>query len=301
MLKRRPAVAILTGLLAFLLGPIPHAAFWQYCLEWWPSRIWAGYVTTVPHTTYTRVAGAWTVPYVSRVRPPHSLHRSRVVEWIGIGGWTGTGLIQVGTTQVVSKHHHSLRSNVFWEILPAPAVILRHFSVPPGDRLAASIVADQDHWWTITIKDRTTQQMFTTMQRYTGSTQSAEWIVEDPTIIEREGQGGKRHQWFATLARFSPPVPFQHLRVNGRTPELTGDERIEMVSGQQLLALPSLPSRTRNGFSVAYGAVMPAPPPASSSWPTSRIRRALYAEHAIAPKRVPVSMGGPSAWSDYSL
>ena len=58
------------------------------------SRNWSGYTAT--NGTFTSVAGSWTIP-----SPTGTGHTTVDATWVGIGGVSGTDLIQAGTQDVL--------------------------------------------------------------------------------------------------------------------------------------------------------------------------------------------------------
>ncbi len=172
-------VAVTLGLPLLLGGT--SAAWAATTLEsghpvvWWSAANWSGYVVT-DTAPYTRVTGEWVVPRIANTLEP-----TASAAWIGIGGWSGNGLIQAGTSQNVRADGHA-HFDAWWEILPATATVIPGFVVKPGDQMFASIVQNSHgQWWTISLDNLTTGQLFSTVQRYHGLETSAEWVLEMPT------------------------------------------------------------------------------------------------------------------------
>jgi len=97
------------------------------------------------------------------------------------------------------------------------------------------------------VSNDSTGQTFTTDQSYSGPAQSAEWIVEAPTLVS----AGTTF----TLGNYSPAVTFSNLATTGAPTSLYG---VVMVQGGVPVSLPS--AWVPNGFTVAYGSVVPTPP-----------------------------------------
>lgn len=251
-IRSRPGARSLALAALLAISPIPAATapnspgavrstpgFVAGPLGWYSSN-WAGYI--VSGGTYTSVAGQWTVP---RVYP--MTHNASSGLWIGIDGVHDGHLIQVGTEQ--DFRDGAPRYFAWWEILPAPAVLITSFAVRPGDRIQASITKVGTGRWRITIRDAAGGS-FSTIRSYTGRGGSAEWIEESPFV------GGS----IAPLARVGTAT-FDHALVNGANPRLTATEGGVLLRGSLRLATPSVPDADRDGFNVRRGAVAPSPPP----------------------------------------
>jgi hypothetical protein len=204
----------------------------------WYSSNWAGYVTR--STTFTRVSGEWTVPSVSTSQSGYS------AVWLGIGGVSEHELIQVGTMQNVVAGRARYRA--WWEILPAPAVEIRAFSVHPGDHITATVWKVSGTTWRISISNRG-HGSFTITRTWGGDGSSAEWIVEAPTVNWRQSR----------LARFSL-VTFDHVKANGSSPRLTSSQSGALIQSGVRVATPSAPDAERDGFAVRRSSSAPPAP-----------------------------------------
>ncbi len=127
---------------------------------------------------YTAVSGDW----IADSPTTSGSAASYDANWIGIGGITGSDLIQVGINNAVSANG-KVTTQVFYEMLPAPSVTIVSFKVVPGDSITASITETATNAWTITLTDVTQNETFTKDVSYTSSLSSAEWIEEDPSDI----------------------------------------------------------------------------------------------------------------------
>ena len=206
----------------------------------WASTNWSGYAVT--GSTYRSIAGSWVVPAVTTVHGPEYSST-----WVGIDGLNNSDLIQTGTEQDASKKGSSY--NAWWEILPAPETPIPNMAIHPGDHMSGSIVNNGNGTWTISLTDQTTGQHFTTTQSYSGPAQSAEWIMEAPTI------GGH----VATLAHYGE-TSIKPDTVNGQSPQFVIHDAGVMIQKNVQVSTPSAPNASGNGFNVAYGATAPAPP-----------------------------------------
>ena len=203
----------------------------------WYSSNWAGYVSE--RGPFTSVTGHWTVPSVSTAWYGFS------AVWLGIGGVSENDLIQVGTEQ--DSRNGRTYYSAWWEILPAPATRIS-MTVRPGDKVTASIVKVGGRSWKISISIAG-RGSFTTTRTYNGSADTAEWIVEAPTVGWRT----------APLAHHSR-VRFDVLRANKLNPRLSSSQSGAMVQRGVRVATPSIPDPQRDGFAVARSASAPPAP-----------------------------------------
>lgn len=138
------------------------------------STNWAGYAATTGK--FTTVSGSWTVPKVTG----NSSTTSGDATWVGIGGLSGTDLIQTGTFNTVAPDG-TVSTFAFYELLPASSLEIRSLAVHSGDSMLANISEQSNNQWSISITDTTTGQNYTTIVAYNSTHSSAEWIEEDPS------------------------------------------------------------------------------------------------------------------------
>ncbi len=204
------------------------------------SSNWSGYIAG--GGLYSAVSGSFTVPSLEG----STLANNGVGEWIGIGGVQAGTLIQAGIGEFPDPTDPNLfYTQPFWEVYPAPANTITGFSVTPGDQVTVTIAEISGSDWSITVKNDTNGETFTTDQTYSGSTSTAEWIVEAPTI----------NGSLIPLAPYSPDVSFTGLSTVGPTAAMIRDV---MVQNYMLVSTPSV--QTSTGFNVAYGDVAPPGP-----------------------------------------
>jgi Peptidase A4 family len=204
----------------------------------WASSNWSGYAVT--GSGYNSVTAKWIVPAVTASRK--ATYSS---DWVGIDGYNNSDLIQTGTES--DYYNGSAHYAAWWEILPAAETVIPSITVKPGDTVTASISRRSGSSWTITITDG--GKSFTTTQTYTGPQTSAEWIEEAPTV------GGR----VAPLANYGQTT-FDPGTVNGANPLLNPSEAGVMVQKRVQVSTPSNPDGDTDGFNIAYGAAVPAPP-----------------------------------------
>ena len=207
----------------------------------WASSNWSGYAVT--GGTYHAITGSWIVPPVSTT---HGKTYSST--WIGIDGFNNQDLIQTGTEQDAAKSGNSYYA--WWEILPAAETTIPNMTIHPGDHMTASITDNGNGTWTISLRDVTTAQSFTTTQAYTGPGQSAEWIMEAPTLGNKVSQLADYG-----LATITPDT------VNGVSPNFAlSDAGVMFQKHTGQVSTPSVPNAVNDGFDTAYGAVAPPAP-----------------------------------------
>jgi hypothetical protein len=142
-----------------------------------PARIqdtssnWSGYVAT--GGTYTSVTGTWIVPTVS------ATSSGADATWVGIGGVTGTDLIQAGTQATVTGSG-AVTYSAWTEILPDYARPTP-LEVNPGDSITVTITEQTSGVWLIIMVNNTTRDSYEKTLRYDSSRSSAEWIQEAPS------------------------------------------------------------------------------------------------------------------------
>ena len=215
------------------------------------SQNWSGYnqgSEALGGKLFHEVAGDWTVPTPNPHRAGEAEYSS---DWIGIGGGCvdagctigDNTLIQTGTEQDIASN--GTRSYTAWyELIPAPEMVIASLPVHPGDRMHADIaenVAGSDVW-TIVLTDRTTGRTFKTTTPYSSSQLTAEWIQERPTLI---GAGGTT---LAPLPKLTNPA-FDLGKVNNAAAGLKVAQEIQMTNASGVvIGTPSAPDRDTDGF-----------------------------------------------------
>ncbi len=142
---------------------------------------WAGYTVaqsfSEPKPVVTGVSGSWVVPQVQI-----SQTDTYSAIWVGIGGFFGHSLIQIGTEQdtIGGKAHYF----AWYELLPGPSVQILAMAISPGDEITASISLDNTllNLWLVQVADLTTGERFSQYFIYNSSRYSAEWVVERPDV-----------------------------------------------------------------------------------------------------------------------
>jgi hypothetical protein len=142
-----------------------------------PARItdtssnWSGYVAN--GGTYTSVTGTWVVPQVAATTTGAD------ATWVGIGGVTGTDLIQAGTQATVTGDG-SVTYSAWTEILPDFSRTTP-LQVAAGDTVTVTIAEQTNGVWLIVMVNNTTSDSYEKTLRYDSSRSSAEWVQEAPS------------------------------------------------------------------------------------------------------------------------
>lgn len=206
---------------------------------------WAGYVKTT-NGPFSNVTSVWTVPASLGC----ILGDTYASAWIGIDGFFNGDLIQIGTESSCISGSPAYKA--WWEILPAATTNIPD-TVSAGDTMSAEIKKNSTNW-TLTLKNLSRGWTFSTNQAYSGPQNSAEWIMEAPTI------GGTQ----ATLTDYDH-VTFMNNTVNTINPTHSyNTESVNMINNGITFSTPSFPNRNLNAFNIAYGSVQLASP--SGSW-----------------------------------
>ena len=127
--------------------------------------------------------------------------------------------------------------------------------VSAGDVMHASIseTSAAPEVWTITLKDLTRHESYSTTVPYSSSQDTAEWIEETPLVIDTNGG-------FAPLPN-ATPAHFDLARTNGAAAGLKSSEQIDLVdSNGKVIGAPSAPDSDADGFNdCAWAGSCPAP------------------------------------------
>jgi hypothetical protein len=195
------------------------------------------------------IAGQWTVPKATQHTKGQAEYSS---DWIGIGGGcvdsgctvSDSTLIQTGTEQDVSSSG-AASYDAWYELIPAPSLTITNMTIKPGNRMSASIaqVASGVELWTITIKDLSTGQSYSTTVPYPSTMDTAEWIEETPLILGTNAG-------FAALPNLTSPR-FDLAKTNGAPAGLKPSEEMQLVnSSGSVIGDPSAPDPDHDGFSA---------------------------------------------------
>jgi peptidase A4-like protein len=147
------------------------------------SAHWSGYAvnTSAP---YTSASGTFQVPSVTYDGLANSTEY--VSDWVGIGGYGDSTLIQLGSMEIASTSD-AVSYLVWYELYPAGTQLIP-YSVKPGDVITASLQCtaacspSSVQTWQLSMSDQTAGWSWTQSFQYQSSMASAEWIIEAPGL-----------------------------------------------------------------------------------------------------------------------
>ncbi len=226
---------------------------------------------------FNSISADWTVPAASSHASGKAGGSST---WVGIGGGClqpGCGLsdatlIQAGTEQDVDSSGRASYS-AWWELVPVPAVTITNIAVSAGDHIHASIAeaVPNSEVWTITLKDTSNGESFSTTVPYSSTHSTAEWIEETPLNFGSSGVGE------SSLPQLAP-TRFSGASVNGAPAHLSTAEAVLLVDGSgSVVGAPSSPDGSATAFTEcawanACSAASASPPAAHSQAAHPRAR-----------------------------
>jgi len=205
------------------------------------TSIWSGYAVTAS-APYTSASATFQVPSVTYDGLANATEY--VSNWVGIGGYGDSTLIQLGAMEYVSAS--SAPSYVVWyELYPAGTVAIAH-TVKPGDIITASLQCtaacspSSVQTWELSLTNHTAGWTWTQSFQYQSTMASAEWITEAP--------GGGLPLANYTQSTFDP------VEANGLNPNLSLSANGVIM--QDPYGETSNPSAPVNGnvFSTCWGA-----------------------------------------------
>ncbi len=221
---------------------------------------WSGYALT--GGSFHGVIDTWKVPTVDTALSGHQYS----ADWVGIGGWEEGTLVQAGTE---ADNVAGTASYGAWtEILPAAEDPLS-LAIHPGDTITTSVEEISKNTWEMKVDDETTHQSQERTVNYSGSNHaSAEAIHERPCIADDcESVEDLATLTDTTNVTFDPgkysttarKTPTKALLKPSKKQTL---HQVFMVNnkGTAVIASPSLPDSSLEGFALAYGPTSPAPP-----------------------------------------
>jgi hypothetical protein len=222
------------------------------------SGNWSGYVAT--GTSYTEASATFDVPNVSRY-----VAGSTASEWVGVGGWSNSTLVQAGVNEIPLGDRATL-FEPWWEVVPGPQELATGMMVRAGDSVSAQVEEVSAGRWLISLVDHTNGDSFSTVQPYAGPTSSAEWVVEADATASgastRLAPLGGKVTFTHTALNEAPASPKGTLQVGtepGAANSPTEDglshpttfTEVVMVQGGNAVSTPS--PLARGAFSVTYG------------------------------------------------
>ena len=227
------------------------------------STNWSGYnqgTLEQGSKLFSSISGQWVVPTATQ----HTKGQAEdSATWLGIGGGcidsgclaTDATLIQTGTEQDVAADG-STSYDAWFELIPAPELIVTNVAVHPGDTVKASISSPADGLWTITLNDVTDGQGFTQTVPYTSTLSTAEWIEETPLLLGTNAG-------LASLPNLGT-VNFDLATTNGAPANLKPSEEMDLIdANSNVIMAPSAPDADADGFNDCSWATSCAAPSSS--------------------------------------
>lgn len=204
------------------------------------SENWSGYV--IQGGPFLAATGTFSVTQLVQGDQPSE----GFAEWVGVGGFGSNDLIQAGIDEFVDPSNPSeYEIQPWWEILPSPQVDITTLQVYPGNQVTVTLEEESAQTWLIEVTNDSTGESFSTLQQYSGTSSSVDWVVEAPEVNSNQTE----------LAQYSPPVEFDELGYSGNAGSLY---EVVMVQGGVTVSTPS--SIDATGFDVSYGSQAPPPP-----------------------------------------
>jgi hypothetical protein len=120
------------------------------------------------------------------MRPPPAPNYAS--EWVGIDGWGSNDVLQAGTETQITEVLWFTFANVYtwWEWFPAGEVAITNLPVSPGDVMYCLICVNSTTSATVYFSNQatgvSTNFTITAPSKTTLAGNSAEWVVERPTI-----------------------------------------------------------------------------------------------------------------------
>jgi hypothetical protein len=144
---------------------------------------WSGYAVTAA-APYTSASGTFQVPAIRNDGATGQTEWES--QWVGIGGYFDSTLIQLGVNGDVSPSGGAYYYP-WYELIPAGTQVLSH-PVKPGDIITVSLqctaecLPSQMQTWQLTMTDETAGWSWTQSVQYQSSMVSAQWILEAPWL-----------------------------------------------------------------------------------------------------------------------
>jgi hypothetical protein len=238
-------------------------------LEDLQSSNWSGYAeVSSTRDTFTQVTDTFVVPTVDTDVPGTQY----VADWVGIGGYDDSTLVQTGIQAMVRtrRHQSTVTYDAWTEHLPEAEKPLQ-LVISAGDTVTASVTETATNTWLMEVDDVTTGQSAGLPVSYKSLGESAEAINERPCLrapcAARDlanlaqtpditfGPGfysvtpaGQNPVETPLLDAPAPPSPISLVAIT-----MTNDDG-------DPIATPSAPDTSDEAFAVADGGSPPSPP-----------------------------------------
>jgi len=197
------------------------------------STNWSGGVVFAPSgKPFSWIEGDWVIPDVDA---PAENQWYYCASWIGIDGDGSGDVCQIGIECEVFRSGNSITRNIYpwWEWYPESEVAITNFSVSPGDMVTALLctsgggATEASAYFTNRTTGATTSLSFTAPGGTSLTGNSAEWVVEAPTVGgQQSAMADYGEVFFSVCEAFAGTIGGGGTTVNGGT----GDN-INMTDG----------------------------------------------------------------------
>jgi hypothetical protein len=228
---------------------------------------WSGYAqVSATEGTFTQVTDTFVVPTVGTDVQGTQF----VADWVGIGGYDDPTLVQTGIQAKVRTqgHHSTVIYDAWTEHLPQAEKPLA-LTISAGNRVTATVEETSANEWSMEVIDDTTGLSAGVSVAYDSSGLSAEAISERPCLRGPCAPADLAHLAQTPDITFDPgfvsdtPVgetPVEQPLLSPVSASVTvADIAMTNDSGSKIIAMPSAPDPSDEGFNVTDG---PNTPPA---------------------------------------
>jgi hypothetical protein len=188
------------------------------------STNWSGGVVFAPAgQPFSWIEGDWVIPDVDA---PTENQWYYCASWIGIDGDGSGDVCQIGIECEVYRSGNSITRNIYpwWEWFPEAEVAITNFSVSPGDMVTALLctsgggATDAAAYFTNRTTGAATSLSFTAPAGTSLTGNSAEWIVEAPTVGgQQSAMADYGEVFFSVCEGFAGTIGGGGTTVNGGT------------------------------------------------------------------------------------
>jgi hypothetical protein len=234
---------------------------------------WSGYAqVSSTEGTFTQMTDTFVVPTVET-----DVHGTQyVADWVGIGGYDDPTLVQTGIQAKVKTQgrHSTVIYDAWTEHLPQaekPLVL----TISAGNTVTATVEETSPNEWSMEVIDDTTGKSAGVSVPYDSSGLSAEAISERPCLWGPCAPSDLAHLAQTSNITFDPgfvsdtptgqtpverPLLSPAISTNPMTTITVEDIAMTNNSGSKVIAMPSPPDLTNEGFTVTDGANAPPAP-----------------------------------------
>lgn len=188
------------------------------------STNWSGGVVFAPAgQPFTWIEADWVIPDVDA---PTENQWYYCANWIGIDGDGSGDVCQIGIECEVYRSGNSITRNIYpwWEWYPEAEVAITNFGLSPGDMVTALLctsgrgATDASAYFTNRTTGATTSLSFTAPAGTSLTGNSAEWVVEAPTVGgQQSAMADYGEVFFSVCEAFAGTIGGGGTTVNGGT------------------------------------------------------------------------------------